>query len=69
MNTEQKMKISNTTIKLAKQQFKSKIVDETIFLLKKENLALIYGEFIDDSDNEELKECLLFIINREQSKL
>ena len=63
------MKISNTTIKLAKQQFKSKIVDEAIFLLKKENLALIYGEFIDDSDNEELKECLLFIINREQSKL
>lgn len=56
------MKISNTTIKLAKQQFKSKIVDEAIFLLKKENLALIYGEFIDDSDNEELKECLLFIM-------
>lgn len=58
------MKISNTTIKLAKQQFKSKIVDEAIFLIKKENLALIYGEFIDDSDNEELKQCLLFIINR-----
>lgn len=64
MAKEERINISNTTIKLAKQQFKSKIVDEAKFLLEKENLALIYGEFIDDSDNEELKQCLLFIINR-----
>ena len=59
------MKVSNTTIKLAKQQFNSKIVDRAVYLLGKENLSLIYGEFIDDSDNEELKECLLFILKRE----
>lgn len=59
------MKVSNTTIKLAKQQFNSKIVDRAVYLLGKENLSLIYGEFIDDSDNEELKECLLFILRRE----
>lgn len=58
------MNISNTTIKLAKQQFKSKIVDEAKYLLENETMAVIYGEFIDDSDNEELKQCLLFIINR-----
>lgn len=59
------MKVSNTTIKRAKQQFKSKIVDRAVYLLGKENLSVIYGEFIDDSDNEELKECLLFILRRE----
>lgn len=59
------MKASNTTIKLAKQQFKSKIVDRAVYLLGKESLSVIYGEFIDDSDNEELKECLLFILRRE----
>ena len=59
------MKVSNTTIKLAKQQFNSKIVDRAVYLLGKENLSVIYGEFIDDSDNEELKECLLFILRRE----
>lgn len=59
------MKVSNTTIKLAKQQFKSKIVDRAVYLLGKESLSVIYGEFIDDSDNEELKECLLFILRRE----
>ena len=48
------MKVSNTTIKCAKQQFKSKIVDRAVYLLGKENLSVIYGEFIDDSDNEEL---------------
>lgn len=30
-------------------------------------MTVIYGEFIDDSDNEELKQCLLFIINKEQN--
>lgn len=59
------MKVSNNTIKRAKQQFKSKVVDTAIYLLGKENLSLIYGEFIDDSDNKELKECLLFILRRE----
>ena len=59
------MKVSNTTIKLAKQQFKSKVVDTAVYLLRKESLSVIYGEFIDDSDNEELKECLLFILRRE----
>ena len=59
------MKVSNTTIKLAKQQFKSKVVDIAVYLLGKESLSVIYGEFIDDSDNEELKECLLFILRRE----
>ena len=59
------IKVSNTTIKRAKQQFKSKIVDIAIYLLGKESLSVIYGEFIDDSDNEELKECLLFILRRE----
>lgn len=59
------MKVSNTTIKLAKQQFKSKIVNRAVYLLGKESLSVIYGEFIDDSDNEELKECLLFILRRE----
>ena len=59
------MKVSNTTIKLAKQQFKSKIVDRALYLFEKESLSVIYGEFIDDSDNEELKECLLFILRRE----
>ncbi len=58
------MKISNTTIKLAKQQFKSKIVEDAKYLLENETMAVIYGEFIDDSDNEHLKQCLLFIINR-----
>lgn len=58
------MKISNTTLKLAKQQFKSKIVEDAKYLLENETMAVIYGEFIDDSDNEELKQCLLFIINR-----
>ena len=59
------MKVSNTTIKHAKQQFKSKVVDIAVYLLGKENISVIYGEFIDDSDNEELKECLLFILKRE----
>lgn len=59
------MKVSNTTIKYAKQQFKSKIVDRAVYLLRKESLSVIYGEFIDDSDNKELKECLLFILRRE----
>ena len=59
------MKVSNTTIKHAKQQFKSKVVDTAVYLLGKENISVIYGEFIDDSDNEELKECLLFILKRE----
>ena len=59
------MKVSNTTIKCAKQQFNSKIVDRAVYLLGKESLSVIYGEFIDDSDNEELKECLLFILKRE----
>ena len=49
------MKVSNTTIKLAKQQFDSKIVDRAVYLLGKENLSVIYGEFIDGSDNKELK--------------
>lgn len=59
------MKVSNTTIKYAKQQFYSKIVDRAVYLLRKESLSVIYGEFIDDSDNEELKECLLFILSKE----
>ena len=59
------MKVSNTTIKRAKQQFYSKIVDRAVYLLRKESLSVIYGEFIDDSDNKELKECLLFILRRE----
>ena len=59
------MKVSNTTIKYAKQQFYSKIVDRAVYLLRKESLSVIYGEFIDDSDNKELKECLLFILRRE----
>lgn len=62
------MKISNTTIKRAKQQFKSKIVEDAKYLLEKETMAVVYGEFIDDSDNEELKQCLLFMLNREQNK-
>ena len=60
------MKISNITIKLAKQQFKSKIVEDAKYLLENETMAVVYGEFIDDSDNEELKQCLLFMLNREQ---
>ena len=63
-----KMKISNTTIKRAKQQFKSKIVEDAKYLLENETMAVVYGEFIDDSDNEELKQCLLFMLNREQNK-
>lgn len=59
------MKVSNTTIKCAKQKFKSKIVDRAVYLFEKESLSVIYGEFIDDSDNKELKECLLFILKRE----
>lgn len=59
------MKVSNTTIKYAKQQFYSKIVDRAVYLLRKESLSVIYGEFIDDSDNKELKECLLFILSKE----
>ena len=59
------MKVSNITIKRAKQQFYSKIVDRAVYLLRKESLSVIYGEFIDDSDNKELKECLLFILRRE----
>ena len=47
-----KWKISNTTIKLAKQQFNSKIVEDAKYLLENETMAVIYGEFIDDSDNE-----------------
>ena len=62
------MKISNTTIKRAKQQFKSKIVEDAKYLLENETMAVVYGEFIDDSDNEELKQCLLFMLNREQNK-
>lgn len=62
------MKISNTTIKRAKQQFKSKTVEDAKYLLEKETMAVVYGEFIDDSDNEELKQCLLFMLNREQNK-
>ena len=62
------MKISNTAIKLAKQQFKSKIVEDAKYLLENETMAVVYGEFIDDSDNEELKQCLLFMLNREQNK-
>ena len=58
------IKISNTTIKYAKRQVKSKIVDKAKYLLEHESIKLIYGEFIDDSDNEELKQCLLFMINR-----
>ena len=58
------MKISRTTIKLAKQQFKSKTVELAKYLLENETMAVVYGEFIDDSDNEELKQCLLFIIDR-----
>ena len=58
------MKISRTTIKLAKQQFKSKTVEFAKYLLENETMAVVYGEFIDDSDNEELKQCLLFIIDR-----
>ena len=42
-------KISNTTIKYAKRQFKSKIVDKAKYLLEHESIKLIYGEFIDDS--------------------
>ena len=61
------MKVSNTTIKCAKQNFKSKIVDRAVYLLGKESLSVIYGEFIDDSDNKELKECLLFILRRENN--
>lgn len=62
------MKISKTTIKLAKQQFKSKIVEDAKYLLENETMTVVYGEFIDDSDNEELKQCLLFMLNREQNK-
>ena len=58
------MKISHTTIKQAKQQFKSKTVELAKYLLENETMAVVYGEFIDDSDNEELKQCLLFIIDR-----
>ena len=60
------MKISNTTIKLTKQQFKSKTVEDAKYLLENETMTVVYGEFIDDSDNEELKQCLLFMLNREQ---
>lgn len=58
------MKISRTTIKLAKQLFKSKTAEFAKYLLENETMAVVYGEFIDDSDNEELKQCLLFIIDR-----
>ncbi len=40
------MKISNTTIKLAKQQFKSKTVEDAKYLLENETMAVVYGEFI-----------------------
>ena len=63
-NNLTKMKISNTTIKLAKQQFKNKIVEEAKWLIENVSLPVIYGELIDDSDNEDLKQCLLFILNR-----
>lgn len=62
------MKISNTTLKLAKQQFKTKIAEEAKYLIEKETMAVIYAEFIDDSDNEPLKQCLLFMMDREQNK-
>lgn len=58
------MNISNTTLKLAKQQFKNKIVEEAKWLIENVSLPVIYGELIDDSDNEDLKQCLLFILNR-----
>ena len=58
------MDISNTTIKLAKQQFKTKIVEEAKWLIENVSLPVIYGELIDDSDNEDLKQCLLFILKR-----
>ena len=58
------MNISNTTIKLAKQQFKNKIVEEAKWLIENVSLPVIYGELIDDSDNDDLKQCLLFILNR-----
>ena len=58
------MNISNTTIKLAKKQFKNKIVEEAKWLIENVSLPVIYGELIDDSDNEDLKQCLLFILNR-----
>ena len=40
------MKISNTTIKLAKQQFKSKIVEDAKYLLENETMAVIYGSLL-----------------------
>lgn len=58
------MKISNTTIKLARKQFNNKIVENAKHILENESISVVYGELIDDSDNEELKQCLLFIISR-----
>lgn len=58
------MKISNTTIKLTRKQFNNKIVENAKRILENESISVVYGELIDDSDNEELKQCLLFIISR-----
>lgn len=58
------MKISNTTIKLTRKQFNNKIVENAKHILENESISVVYGELIDDSDNEELKQCLLFIISR-----
>ena len=46
------MNISNTTIKLAKQHFKNKIVEEAKWLIENVSLPVIYGELIDDSDKK-----------------
>lgn len=58
------MKISNTTLKYARKQFKNKVVENAKYLLENESIGVIYGEFIDDSDNEELKQCLLFLLSK-----
>lgn len=58
------MKISNTTIKLTRKQFNNKIVENAKHILENESISVVYGKLIDDSDNEELKQCLLFIISR-----
>ena len=42
----------------------NKIVENAKHILENESISVVYGELIDDSDNEELKQCLLFIISR-----
>lgn len=64
MEKKSDLKISNTTYKKARELFSGKIVNTAKNLFETTDINVIDSEFIVDSDNEELKNCLEFIINR-----